>query len=230
MKEFVENLLPLERNLFFMLNGSDFAVLDSLMYNISITKIWFPLYLLVLFVVCWKTPVKQSILVALGFVLMVVLCDQLSASVARPFFERFRPGHHPDFQAMVKLVNGERGGLYGFFSSHATNCFGLATLLWLVFRHRWVTLVAFLWATAIAWSRIYLGKHFVTDVFAGMIVGMLISLALYYFVIVPIQRKLFEIKKSEKILFYSEKNGKILGIGFSAYFVAVVIYSVIFTL
>ena len=225
MKEFVENLLPYERNLFFLLNGSDSAVLDSLMYTISMTKVWFPLYLFVLFLVFYKTPIKQSVLVMLVFVLMVTLCDQFAASVCRPFFERFRPGHHPDFQDLVQLVDGKRGGLYGFISAHATNSFGFATLLWLVFRHRWLTLVAFTWATAIGYSRIYLGRHFITDVLGGIIAGMLISLALYYFVIVPIQRKLFKLKKSEKLQLYSEQHGKILWIGFATYFSCVIIYS-----
>ncbi|MCL2416823.1 MAG: phosphatase PAP2 family protein [Bacteroidales bacterium] len=227
IQQFVESWLPYERNLFFLLNGSDSAMLDSLMHTISQTQIWFPFYLFVVFVVFFKTPVKQSILVTLIFVLLVTLTDQLSASVARPFFERYRPGHHPDFKDYVQLVSG-RGGLYGFFSSHATNVFGFATMLWLVFRNKWATLVAFTWATAIAYSRIYLGRHFVTDVIAGIIVGMLIAVLLYYCALRPLYRKLLKLKESQKIKLYAEQNGKILWIGFTLYFAGVVIYSLLF--
>ena len=225
MKEFVENLLPYERNLFFLLNGSDSAMLDSLMYTISMTKIWFPLYLFVLFVVFLKTPVRQSIIVALVFILMVTLCDQIAASVARPFFERFRPCHHPDFMEFVQLVNDRCGGRYGFFSAHATNVFGFATLLSLVFRHRWVVLVTFVWATAIAYSRIYLGVHFVTDVLAGMIAGTLISLTLYYALLVPLRKKMLKLRKSETYKMYSPQHAKVLWIGFAVYFAGVLIFS-----
>jgi len=224
LQELVESWLPYERNLFFLLNGSDSAILDSLMHTISMSSIWFPFYLFVAFVVFFKTPIKQSVLVLLVFVALVTITDQFSASVTRPFFERYRPGHHPDFKDYVQLVSG-RGGLYGFISSHATNVFGFATMLWLVFRHRRVTLVAFTWATAIGYSRIYLGRHFVTDVIAGMLVGMLIALMLYYFLLVPLRKKWLKLRSSEKYKMYPQENGKILWIGFVAYFVAVLIYS-----
>ena len=225
LQQFLENMLPYERNLFFLLNGSDSVVLDKLMYTISMTNIWFPFYLFVVFVVFFKTPIRQSILVTIVFVLLVTLTDQISAGIARPFFERYRPGHHPDFKDLVQLVTERRGGLYGFFSSHATNVFGFATMLWLVFRNRWVTLVAFVWATAIAYSRIYLGRHFVSDVIAGMIVGTAIALILYYFVLVPLRKKLLKPKSSEKYKMYPLQNCKMLWIGFVAYFIGVLVYS-----
>jgi len=228
LQQFVENMLPYERNLFFLLNGSNSAILDSLMWTISQTQIWFPFYLFVVFIVFFKTPVKQSIIVMLVFVLLVTLCDQFAASVTRPFFERFRPGHHPDFNESALMVGCRRGGLYGFVSAHATNVFGFATMLWLVFRHKWVTLVAFTWAAAVGYSRIYLGRHFVTDVLGGMIAGMLIAFALYYLLLVPLRKKMLKLKKSEKYQMYPPLNGKILWIGFLIYFVGVVIYSVLF--
>jgi undecaprenyl-diphosphatase len=222
-------MLPYERNLFFLLNGSDSAILDSIMWTISLSNIWFPFYLFVAFVVFFKTPIRQSVLILLIFVTLVTLTDQLSASFARPFFERYRPGHHPDFSELAVMVGCGRGGRFGFFSSHATNVFGFATMLWLVFRNKWVTLVAFVWATAIAYSRIYLGRHFVTDVIAGIIVGILIAVMLYYLVLVPLRKKMLKLGTSEKYKMYPPLNSKILWIGFLAYFAGVIIFSLFAT-
>lgn len=225
LQEIVESWLPYERNLFFALNGSDSAILDSIMWTISLSNIWFPFYIFVAFVVFFRTPVKQSVLVLLVFVALVTITDQFSASWARPFFERYRPGHHPDFNEFALMVGCRRGGRFGFFSSHATNVFGFATMLWLVFRNKWVTLVAFTWAAAIGYSRVYLGRHFVTDVIAGIIVGMLIAVMLYYLLLVPLRKKLLKLRKSEKYKMYSPLHGKVLWIVFALYFAGVLIYS-----
>ncbi len=224
MKEFVENLLTHERDLFFLLNGSDFVFWDNIMYTISVTKVWIPLYLFVLFMIFYKTSVKNALLVALFFVLMVTLCDQFASGLVKPIFERLRPGHHPDFKDLVDIVNGHRGGGYSFISGHATNAFGFAVLLSLVFRHRWVTLVALIWATAISYSRIYLGMHFVSDVVGGILFGTLISAGLYA-ILIFLRKKLFKIKDSEKKQLYSGQHGKVLWIGFASYFAAVIYLS-----
>ncbi|MCL2027000.1 MAG: phosphatase PAP2 family protein [Bacteroidales bacterium] len=226
MKEFVENLLPYERNLFFLLNGSDSVFLDSFMRIISTTQTWLPLYLLVLFLVFYKTTsIKQSIFITFFFILMVTLCDQFSSGLIKPIFERLRPGHHPDFKEFVQLVNGRRGGTYSFISGHATNSFGFAVLLSLVFRHRMITIIALIWATFIAYSRVYLGMHFISDIIGGMISGTLISLILYYFVLIPLRKRIFKIQDSEKTQLFSKQHGKMMWIGFAVYFVAVIFYS-----
>jgi membrane-associated phospholipid phosphatase len=59
-----------------------------------------------------------------------------------------------------------------FPSGHATLAFTTATTLSLEY-HRWyVTVPAFLWAGSVGYSRLYLGKHYPTDVLAGAGVGI----------------------------------------------------------
>ena len=66
--------------------------------------------------------------------LVALLCDQFSSSVCKPFFERYRPARDPDFSSMVTIVNGYRGGMFGFFSSHAANAAGIVVYTALIFR------------------------------------------------------------------------------------------------
>ena len=115
--------------------------------------------------------------VAVG--LLVLFCDQLSSGIAKPLFHRFRPTHQPDFQDAVHTVFNYRGGRYGFFSGHATNSFGFATLIALMFRNKILTTAMYIFAFVMAYSRIYLGVHFISDVVVGMLVGILVGIFIY---------------------------------------------------
>lgn len=224
MKEFVENLLPLERNLFFLLNGSDSVLLDNIMFAISSSKVWIPLYLFVVFLLFFRTQKKEALLTLSFFLLVFALCDQFSSGLIKPIFERLRPGHHPDFKDLVQLVNNHRGGGYSFISGHATNSVGFAVALALVFRNRWVTFVVLTWAILISYSRIYLGMHFISDVVGGIISGTLIAMALYA-AFIPLRQKLFKLQSSDKTRIYSKQHGNILAFVFAGYLFGVIIYS-----
>jgi len=225
MKEFIENMLVWERNLFFRINGSDSVLLDNIMHIISVQNVWIPLYAFVAFLVFFRTRITQGTLLFLSFILLVTLTDQFSSGLIKPIFERLRPGHHPDFMEYVQLVRGHRGGGYAFISGHATNHTGFAVLLSLVFRNRWVTFIALFWAGLISYSRVYLGMHFVSDIIGGIISGALIAAGLYYFVIVPLRKKLLKLDDSKKYQMYSAEHGKLLWIGFAFYFATAVYLS-----
>ncbi len=140
---------------------------------------WIPLAIVALGVFTYKVKWQYSVLFILCTALLFTLCDQLSASVIRPFFERFRPTHHPNFEAWVQTVNDYRGGRYGFISAHATNGFGISMLASLVFKYRRLTIVMFTWASITAYSRVYLGVHFISDVIGGMLLGLLLGYLIY---------------------------------------------------
>jgi undecaprenyl-diphosphatase len=180
MKEAVEALLPLERDLFLKLNGSDYLFLDNLMWMFSGRLVWIPLFLFIIFLFFYKNHWKEGMLLTLFFILLFTVCDQVSSSFFKPFFERFRPTHHPDYKDFVDIMNGYRGGRFGFISSHATNSFGLAVFLSLLYRYRWLTVGALFWAMLNSYTRIYLGVHFISDILAGMIVGTLIAFVLFW--------------------------------------------------
>ena len=97
----VEKILAYERDLFFMLNGSDSPFLDRFMWLFSGKAVWLPLAAFILIVLLYKKKWKESILILLGIVLVVTLCDQFASHVCKPIFTRFRPTHHPDFMDQV---------------------------------------------------------------------------------------------------------------------------------
>ena len=116
---------------------------------------------------------RHALLVLAMLVLSILVADQVSSGLIKHLVERLRPTHDPSLESMVHVINGYRGGLYGFVSSHAANSFAIATLLALVMRHRVVTLSMFTWALLQCYSRVYLGVHYPGDILGGIIVGVL---------------------------------------------------------
>lgn len=175
----VEKLLVYERDAFFMLNGIHTDFLDHFMWLYSGKAVWLPLAFFILCVLIYKKNWREWLLILLAIVLVITLCDQFASHSCKPVFMRFRPTHHPDFMNQVKTVFGYHGGKYGFISSHAANAFGFATLMTLLFKHKLFTWTIFLWATLTAYSRIYLGVHFITDIIPGAISGIIFGYFTY---------------------------------------------------
>lgn len=168
----IEFLIDADTELFLFLNSLHTSWLDRVMFFISGKKEWIPLYLI--FVVLIIKQFKwQSVWVFLGIGLTITLSDQLVSGIMKPFFARMRPSRSPELDGLVHLVNGYKGGMFGFASSHAANAFGLATFLWLVFKkqYKWFVWI-FLWASIVAYSRIYLGVHYFGDILVGTMVGI----------------------------------------------------------
>lgn len=175
----LEEILDYERGAFLALNGSSSGLLDRFMWIYSGRAVWIPVAILIAAILLYKRGWKESLFIIIAIALVVTLCDQFASGVCKPMFTRFRPTHHPEFMNEVHTVFGYRGGRYGFISSHAANAFGFATFMALLFRSYFFSSIVFLWAVVTAYSRIYLGVHFISDVVPGILIGMLFGWFVY---------------------------------------------------
>ena len=225
MNELINKLLPYEKSLFLSLNESISTFWDDAMWTYTGIVTWIPMIIIILYIAFHNQQLKEGFLVLTSILLVLLLSSLVSGFFFKPFFQRYRPSHHPDYKDIVNIVNGFRGGDYGFISGHATNSFALAFFFSRLFRNRLLTISMILWATLNSYSRIYLGVHFLSDIVAGFIVGAIIGL-LVYEIHIRLRVRYFQISLSEKRnSIYSQRLGNILGVVIISYIALVIIFS-----
>ena len=176
----IENLIEIDKNITLILNGSHSLFADGLAMNATSTYIWLAFYLSLLYVIIRRSgDMKFISLTVLAIVLCIILADQGASSLSKPLVQRFRPSQDPSFLISVDVVNGYRGGMYGFFSSHAANTFALATFFSLVVKWKPLSFHLYIWALVNSWTRVYLGVHYFGDLLIGAMYGIIVGLVIY---------------------------------------------------
>ncbi|PIY11627.1 MAG: phosphatase PAP2 family protein [Flexibacter sp. CG_4_10_14_3_um_filter_32_15] len=179
---FIEKLDQLDKQLLLFLNELHHPFMDDLMWYISLKYTWIPLYLGLIFLLYKLFGIKHFWKIIVGILISVALADQFASGFCKPFFERFRPSHNPELENLVHILREYRGGKYGFISSHASTTFSIAFFVFLALKRftkiNWVKVLRYgflFWAVLVAYSRVYLGVHYVGDILAGATAGILIA-------------------------------------------------------
>lgn len=132
----IQQYIAYDRNLLLDWNGSDSLFWDGFMWVATSTYIWIPLAIVLLYVILKNNKGWEALYTILAFALVITLADQISSGICKPFFQRFRPTQDPEIMYLIDVVNGYRGGRYGFISSHAANTFGVAVFVSLLIRNK----------------------------------------------------------------------------------------------
>ena len=125
----LEDWIGLDQRLLLLLNGSNSLFFDHLMNGITSTVAWIPVAVVLFYVLVKNNSMREVGLIVLFLALSILLADQFSSSFCKPYFARFRPAQDPLLMYLVDVVDGYRGGRYGFISSHAANTFAVCIFL-----------------------------------------------------------------------------------------------------
>ena len=176
----MEELIQIDKQLLLALNGSESLFLDGMVLTLTNAWTWLPLYLALFYVVLKNNDTVWKILLVLACAgLCVLLAGTVDDTLVKPTVARWRPTHDPQIGMLVDVVDGYRGGNYGFFSAHASNTFSLAVFFSLLFRRRALTVALVCWSLVNCWTRLYLGVHYPGDILVGLLWGGLCGTAVY---------------------------------------------------
>lgn len=169
----------LDETLFYWINSHHCTMLDWILWTFSQSWSWIIVLAAVFCAVTLRTDRKNWLWVILGIALCFLLADQISNNAIKDGIQRLRPCHQLE---NVRMFHTGKGGLYGFVSSHAANAYAVTMFISLIYARNHKTLVwlLFAWATIVAYSRPYLGKHYPGDVVCGAILGIGIGAAVYF--------------------------------------------------
>lgn len=165
-----------------MLNGSDSSFVDALMLTLTSGYTWIALYVALLYLIVHNSDNMAKVMLVVGSaVLCVILSGGVSDFIVKPLVGRIRPINDPALFDIIHRVGGVGNKDFSFFSSHAANTFSLATFFALLVRKRTMSVAMFVWALTNCYTRLYLGAHYPSDVFVGMVWGTAIGLLVYWF-------------------------------------------------
>jgi len=139
---------------------------------------WVPFYAILVLLIIYKYR-QRSIIVLIAITLMIIAADQFSSHLLKPLVGRLRPCYNEDIMHLLHMIK-DCGGRFGFISSHASNSFGAAMMVWLLLRNHYRFFwLMFIWAAVVSYSRIYLGVHYPSDIIAGMVCGLSFGFIFY---------------------------------------------------
>ena len=171
----MEEIILEDKQAMIFLNNLGSSTFDPFWILVSEKWFWIPLYVIFLYFL-YKNFNKKSLFYILLFVALGITASDQIANIFKFGFERLRPCHDPSLEGLLREV--KCGGKFGFYSAHSSNSFFVATYLTMLLGKKIKQLPYFLfvWATIVAYSRVYLGMHFPGDIIVGAIMGILLAL------------------------------------------------------
>ena len=176
--DFIHTLHGWDQGLTLLINSYHGFLSDHFFLFLSRKWFWVPLYAMIVVYLVKRLGWKKALVVIASIGLTIAACDQF-ANLIKDSVARLRPCYSTRMlDGGLHMLEG-RGNLFGFFSAHAANAFGLAVCSIVGFRndrtlsYRKYTAVILIWAALVSISRVFAGKHYLGDVLIGILIGCL---------------------------------------------------------
>ncbi len=176
----IDSFLALDREVLSWFNGSDSLFLDQLVWLLTQGLTWIPMYVALFYLVIKNNETMTQIMIIVGCVaLCLLLSSGVTNGIVKPLVARPRPSLDPLFKYTVQVVDGHRNSGFSFFSAHAANTMAIAVFFCLLVRDRLLSGTLLLWSLVNAWTRLYLGLHYPSDILCGLLWGTVAGLVGY---------------------------------------------------
>ncbi|MBQ8170189.1 MAG: phosphatase PAP2 family protein [Bacteroidales bacterium] len=164
------------------MNSWSSEITDVIWKFFSDIPVWIPMYVIIVGCLFWRLGWKKGLIMTLAAAATFGFCDQFS-NLIKDLVERVRPLNDPYMlEHGLNILEGKSSS-FSFFSAHSANAFGLATSTLIGFRldkrlkYRGYAAWMYTWATLVALSRVFVGKHYLGDIIAGAAIGALAGYA-----------------------------------------------------
>lgn len=168
----MDAILNLDIEIFRFINtGMTAPFLDTVMVFMT-EKMNFMGAVIIAAALIWILGKRQDRVGLVVLVLLVLLTD-FASNMLKHYFMRLRPCNALEG---VRLLVG-CGGSFSMTSSHAANIFAAMVFLTVRYRKFWPVFMSI--AVVVAYSRVYVGVHYPSDVIVGAALGTFLALVFY---------------------------------------------------
>ncbi len=167
----LEKIVAIDHAILIYLNNLGSSEYDGFWLYLTKFGHWWPLFALLLYGVYNQYGVKKTLILLLCIAFLISFTDQ-ATNLFKHGFQRLRPCNNPEINTLIRIV--KRSKSFSFFSGHAANTMAVAVFLYQVFKPKYRYLwLLFAWPIVFAYTRIYLGLHFPSDILCGFLFGTL---------------------------------------------------------
>lgn len=174
----IEALEKWDRELFIYLNNLGSDSFDTFWLFVTKIESWTFLYVFFLLLI-WKFYKKKE---AFWVTLLTIFTFVISFGIkyiTKTSVQRLRPNNVPEFSETIRVLQFPVD--FSFFSGHAAVSFAVTSFLVFSLRNFTKKVYFFyVWPILFSFSRIYVGVHFPSDIFAGAFIGFLIGYGMYF--------------------------------------------------
>lgn len=173
----LEKIIDSDKKIFIYLNGLGSESYDGLWLLITKQVYWTPLFLLIFYLLQKKLGWKNFLYYILFTAVLILICDQ-TANFFKETFQRLRPCNDIEIKDIIRIVKSSN--TKSFFSGHATNSMATTVFAYMILKKYYkYSFLLFLFPLIFAYSRIYLGLHFPTDILTGYAFGATFGFVCY---------------------------------------------------
>ncbi len=173
----LEKIISLDKKVLVFLNSLGSETYDPLWLFLTKQLNWLPLFLFLFYLIYKKMGAKQTLIIIV-FVALLLTINNTITEIFKATFQRLRPCNDPEIKDIIRSVKPSVS--FSFFSGHSSNTMSVFVFLNAIFRKKYKYFgLLILWPLIFAYTRVYLGLHFPTDILCGYLCGLTTGLLFY---------------------------------------------------